>query len=141
MPVLDQKGPKSLNYINKRTDYQRIEYENHYLKSKILRANSNYSMGDPKMRQFVNLTKMHKKLLEEDHPSVSRVDPLIEQAIKNDRDYNANKSLAARSKFDSQSQLSHIKEVSRMKMEQFNIDEVTSYADSNIDGPIGYKAR
>lgn len=58
-------------------------------------------MEDPKMKQFVNLTKMHKKLLEEDHPSISRIDPLIEAAIKNDRDFNANKSLAARSKFDS----------------------------------------
>ena len=51
-PEREEKGPKSLNYINKRTDYQRIEYENHYLKSKILRANSNYSMGDPKQQKL-----------------------------------------------------------------------------------------
>lgn len=53
------------------------------------------------MKHFVNLTNMHKKLLEDDHPSISRVDPLIGQAIKNDREYNGgNRSLAARSKFD-----------------------------------------
>ena len=47
--VLDQKGPKSLNYINKIQEERRVDHVNNILLDKIVDIKSDYSIYDPNM--------------------------------------------------------------------------------------------
>lgn len=73
---LDQKGPKTLNNISKKSVIKEIESENLKIREKIVNAKSNYSLRA--LSQHKQKMKQHKNILMANSPSKGKlVDPLV----------------------------------------------------------------
>lgn len=82
MPVLQQFGPKSLNFVNKKEELKKINQENEILKLKIINAKSSVPpLDDIAIHQSKFLR--HKRILKESSPiKTNKLDPLVLKSIK-----------------------------------------------------------
>ena len=86
---LDQKGPRSLNTINKKNQTKDILNENLKIKSKIEKAKSIYSLNALDMHQ--KKFNEHKNILRSNSPAIVRNDPLVRKV---NRSFNIQVSVA-----------------------------------------------
>ena len=86
---LDQKGPRSLNTINKKNQTKDILNENLKIKSKIEKAKSIYSLNALGMHQ--KKFNEHKNILRSNSPAIVRNDPLVRKV---NRSFNIQVSVA-----------------------------------------------
>ena len=94
---LDQKGPKTLNNVMKKSVIKDIESENQKIKEKIDKAKSNYSLRA--LSNHKQKLKQHKHILMANSPSKGKlVDPLVR---KIDNQGDSLKSLVSQAKLTS----------------------------------------
>ena len=74
---LNQKGPKTLNALNKKKYFKNIDFENMHLRNKINGAKSDY--GKAALSQFTQKINTHQNILLIKSPSKKNIDPLIER--------------------------------------------------------------
>ena len=74
---LNQKGPKTLNALNKKYYFKNIDHENMHLRRKIYGAKSNYSKSA--LSDYNSRIDTHKSILLVKSPSIKKIDPLVEK--------------------------------------------------------------
>ena len=74
---LNQKGPKTLNAVNKKHYFKNIEFENMHIRKKITDAKSNYSIDA--LSNYNSRYSKHKNILLVKSPSIRKMDPLIDK--------------------------------------------------------------
>lgn len=80
IPWLVQYGPRSLNFVRKKTEGRKIMQENLLLKERIERAKSSVRIDE--MLRHQEKIDGHKRILMESSPSRAALDPLVQKHLK-----------------------------------------------------------